>query len=207
MKSGEEIRIFAYGTELELRPVNAEGYLESRRMAAEYSEKFGGDYEAEKAAFLAGLLYRSAYDGENRFFVSEEDVLQKLTAAELSEYGSMLYNGEIWDGISFEYEISEKDSAERKYENSPQSDYYAGTKGKIFDTVPDSTLNVPENRPVVRESFAVDRRTVVVNETLDEKAAAEKTAARKYYRASGISMERISDFFQRDSRRYDGYKR
>ena len=86
-----ETRMFIYGTEAELRPVNAKDQIENIKNAKKYAlENEGGDF-AEKAAFLAGMIFSSAYDGDEKLFASFEDVLEKLTVEEISEIGNEIY--------------------------------------------------------------------------------------------------------------------
>ena len=228
MSGFDEIRMFIYGTEAELRPVNAESYLKNLAIAKKYYSD-SGEF-AEKAVFWAGMISDSAFDGEERMFTSYEDVLQKLTMSEISEIGNELYSSVLlpdmqengkrgnyaYDFENYTESMSESD-ADFNTEPGNAVTGAKGSDGSEWDAENDrfsqvmrradmamlrlSELGLTATREqdgtisLRRPALRADNETGYTEDLPDGSSDAAYPT---------VGMRRISDYFERDSRRYDG---
>ncbi len=208
MERGAEIRLWLMDDEYTLEPVSAMTLIRAeaggREMLGENAGEAGKILAA--GAFVAAEALKK--DGE-RVFSSGVEALKKLTAEEIMEiYG--YYRAEPEKAAEFSEESREK-----------------GEKGPEYADRRDAPISEPESeaeRTAPGEKTAeADKAPVRKQKPPEEQKAAEKLRRREkrevrresagYYPISGSSgrvygmagsMQSISDFFQRDCRRYDG---
>lgn len=189
----DNIKVNMGGDELDLVPLNARQYLSARMEADALSESFGDD-EVSKAVLLgAGLLSKCLFRDGERLFMSAQNVLDSMSAEEIIHIAG--------------YVDLETDTKERIVETVVR-----------LKKIRDDDANV-DFAPAVQSLNSDDLAMMDVNTQVlrDFHSGAQSEEPFSYspvqeYGSSLISnslspqnsMRRVSDFFQRDSRRYDG---
>ena len=175
-----EVRVNIAGAEMELRPISARQYLAARKEAEKLAENMGEDKISKALVLGAALLSRGLfYDGQ-RIFADGNEVLDAFSADEIVSTA-------LFMDLEADKQIQIVETAERiskiGRENEPSVSY---------DTM--SVMNF-DNHAVNTDkgSMAYGDTVLRVN---------SMTELRSYSPRS--DMRRVSDFFQRDSRRYDG---
>lgn len=175
------------GEEIELRPISARQYLSARMEAEQESEIFGEDKVTKAVLVGASLLAKGLFFNNERLFDSMDDVLDALSAEEIVTTAGYI---DIEPGMKTKIiEAVDVDKAENLSSEKAESD----TRDKAD----------------VADSVSYLRRTVG-----HEQSGLFTVYSGSQMRMSGVhsesnisprsDMRRISDFFQRDSRRYDG---
>lgn len=189
----DNIKVNMGGDELDLVPLNARQYLSARMEADALSESFGDD-EVSKAVLLgAGLLSKCLFRDGERLFMSAQNVLDSMSAEEIIHIAG--------------YVDLETDTKERIVETVVR-----------LKKIRDDDVNFDFD-PSVQSLNSDDLAMMDVNTQVlrDFHSDAQSEEPFSYspvqeYGSSLISnslspqnsMRRVSDFFQRDSRRYDG---
>lgn len=198
-------RMFIYGTEAELRPVSAAVHLRNLNLARKYEMEEGGDNNGYAIVFWAGMIADSAYDENGKpLFSSYEDVLEKLTLDEISGIGDTIYSDITLPPVIRPYKedipVHSSENVQRDgiQEIGPQLTRNNGLV--VPNMVQDKEYNELNGEA---ETFTKARKT----EDWDFAAATAVYGKQSKYTSKSdrreSEMRRISDFFERDSRRYD----
>lgn len=232
MKSGGEVRVWVYGTECELRPVSGLGFLSARREAKQIGREYGDDAAANALISAACLAAQGLYADGERLFETGNDALDAMTAEEIltvaEEYEELsLSNIELSSTPAEDAKIpgmtvlaDAVSEAEKKKENAVQN----------LAQYAEKSDNLPHRRT---EDAAVSENTEIDEQKKQEDTAdrekneenghgyresgklvfgEKKTVSRENAQAKKITvrysgrntMESVSNFFERDCRRYDG---
>lgn len=182
----DEVRMWLLGGEKELRPITASDTLKIRKSLFEKSELFGDDEVSRRILLGALTAVEGVYEDGERAFSDENDVLENLTAEEilaiLDEYGeaSVPEKNKTEEATEVEDAFGYKRQAEESGE---------GEKKKEADLHPES------NESIRRRHFEVKQ---------DGEAIPGGTSERYFteYLYTAVSPQKVSDFFEKDSRRY-----
>jgi len=170
------------GAEMELRPISARQYLAARNEADTMAEAIGGD-DISKAVLLgAALLSKGLFYNGQRIFRGGDEVLDAFSANEI-----------IDTALFMDIE------PEKKAQIMEASDCVRGIAQEMNSAESgnaDEEMNKIQHIPGRGQSGGNSSNSG----SFDNKAA--DVSERIYSPRS--EMRRVSDFFQRDSRRYDG---
>lgn len=202
MRTDRSIRAFLAGDELEVRPLAAGEVLTARKRGRELLERYGGDSMDRLLLDGACIAMESLSKNGQTVFRSPEEALDKLTADELiwlvsdvtgtaylrnsSALGESITQTEQTAKLEQEAPFYEEQIPVPKVETEwTASAVDVGVSGqitphKMFGRYLEGGAAVPED-----EQF-LDSRTMILSQ---------------HYRDE---MQTVSDFFERDNRRYDG---
>lgn len=210
----EGIRMYLCGTEAELRPVNGFNYLKNLKAARDFAAENDSMSEAETLAFWAGMLSDSAYDGEDKLFSSLSDVMEKLTAQEIASAAQDIF-----------YKVAlPKIEDERDENNAAQNGKAPAARG-----IGGGAAGIGRGGSGAADIYGEPvsgGRTALGDMPRDRKSKKEITLSFGRGKGGGISggaaetgtgsfgrkersdvristAEELSEFFERDSRRYD----
>ena len=198
-----EVNMLICGTEATLRPVSADRYLANLENAEKRSRDKINTQTEKRTFFWAGMIADSAYIGEEKMFDSADEAVSSLTMEEIADIGGELFS-----------EISLPDI------------YYGGEEGReVKGERPEirnqKNLDLTKKR---RQPFAFLKEETAFwgggSEGNDAAAEAKSIAPRRPYTAYGEGlppgyvergfyfyhggdMREVSDYFEKDSRRYD----
>lgn len=192
------------GTEAELRRLSAEDYLRAKAEAREIGAELASDEESGTLIFAACLVSRGAYDGENRMFSSVLQALSELSAKELMsvaaeyfpEYPKTAGGAEDADGMSG-----------RGYGGRNDSEHSGMKTGSFPSELGGISARKNGGGRTPYASWRREPRRASPDERRGEygKAGGLISASTA---SGGASMQDVSDFFERDARRYPaGFER
>ncbi len=229
MKNGTEVRMWLYGTECELRPVSAAAYLKARNEAEKLKAEYGEGEVAKELVYAACVVSQGVYEDGERLFSTGDDVLKELTPEEIfsvwQEYEEayaekrksspsdseedMLFsvpraNGETSDFLNAaEKEKSRAVKKLLRYIQNTEKVLNTGEtaeKRKNLFAGREVKDREPADKPQRgRPGFAEDALKQAADET--ENAPAKKISVERFAKSG---MAEVSNFFERDCRRYDG---
>lgn len=196
------------GTELLLRPVSAAEYLRARAQAGALAEACGGD-GGTGLILGACLVAAGAYDGEQPAFASGAEALERLTPDEIlgaaAEYAltSAKTGGETGEntGAAVNNITADKDT-------EPFGREISGRKAESAPETPPE--QVPEADGDGKQGETPERSRLTLRRTPEPAAQPRKELSAPAPQSAsfpadgGDRMRRVSDFFERDCRRYDG---
>lgn len=216
MRGGDEVRLLISGTELLLRPISAADYIMAGKESREISgaiESSPAENELIKAASLAA---KGLYLDDERAFGNVWQVLETLTPEEL-----MLVAAEY---SADKPQLPETDESLQKHAESTEKEAIsraeAAEKSKAEKPEP-KKKRVPADIAELRTST---EKTAVVDEKPQKKITVEyaqdftpEEQARNRRMVAEVTgydpevqmkMQKVSDYFERDSRRYSsGFER
>lgn len=172
------------GEELEIRTITARQYLSARLEAELMGEVFGEDQLGKSVLFGASLLSKGLFFDGQRVFSSMENVLDAMSADDIVTVAGFI-------DIDPEMKAKIVEDVERIKTINRDVELY---KDRIVEITEESDQLVEHH----------------VNEGGEELPVYEnaESISNGFYLKAGNSlrsnMRRVSDFFQRDSRRYDG---
>ena len=224
----ESVFVNQGGDELELRPLTARQYLSARLEAEKLSGETSKDEIARAVLLGAALLAKGAYVDGVQLFSTAEEALDTLTAQEIIETAAYIdITPEVSEAaaesvkraatfIDSVSEVSETAGSVKRPATPEARDNAASVKRSV---APEDTEDAPVKSDSEEYGGGDDRR---VTPEWKER----NPTGRRYVKwdggetYSGVSfsdtvsvppaaparddMRRVSDFFQRDSRRYDG---
>lgn len=209
----EEIRMYLCGTEAELRPVNGLNYLKNLKAARDFAAENERMAEAETLAFWAGMLSDSAYDGGNKLFSSFLDVMEKLTAEEIASAAQDIFYKvslpKIEDEKGENAAVQKgKEAAARDSGGSSSGGRRVGAAADIYSEHAAKSqighADIPRDKKSRKEitvSFGKRNGGGISDAAAKTAAGAFGEKERAPVRIS--TAEELSEFFERDSRRYD----
>ena len=201
------------GDELELRKISAGQYLAAGADAEELFKEYGRNDVAMAIIMGAALLSQGLHNGDGRAYGSVRDVLDSVTAEEIIETAQYIELDEDTKigVIEAAEKVRRKVTADNR-ETVDEADQNRRMEAiGVIEDVTDvkqtgETVTRGENSrselPEIRSRSRADSRDFYTMYS----STAPGTSPIAY--KSGLSprddMRRVSDFFQRDSRRYDG---
>lgn len=181
----DDIRVSMGGTEMELRPISARQYLSARMEAEKIGEVLGED-DVTKAVLLgASLLAKGLFDGEKRLFESADEVLDALSAEEI-------VNTAIYVDLKPETKMQIVEAMDKIERFGQESDNLEAEENA------DVSDNMSYSKPVPQQKQGI------IFSTYSNIASSFSRISTGRSLSPRSEMQRVSDFFQRDSRRYDG---
>ncbi|MGM9521831.1 MAG: hypothetical protein ACI3VB_05060 [Oscillospiraceae bacterium] len=196
----EEVRVWLSGTECELRPLSARTYIQKVSEAAQVNEALSGDESTSRLALAACLLAEGAFCDDNKMFSSGMEVLERLTAQEIMEAGGGY--------------LIEQDRSTELSERLPEAGLKASSGGEVEPELNKKAFEGDEgqqktpDRGAATESLSGKLAVNRAVRNFDDFEAAYTGGYRRYVQgtpktaAARADMREISDFFERDSRRY-----
>lgn len=176
----DDVKVSVEGNELELHTVSAREYLFARMEAEELSGSWSDDPVTKALLLGAALLSRGLYDGGERAFESADDVLDRMSAEEI-----VALSGYV------DIQLEEKQrivNAENKADDEREQQ----------ETEKEREASEPVELRIGRKSRS---ESVTAYKSAEFANSEVKKSGTTTHRAA---MRQVSDFFERDSRRYDG---
>jgi hypothetical protein len=220
----DDIRVWLKDRECRLLPISAEGYIDAKSRANENSASSTDD-EIARLIFGAYLLAEGAYYDDEPAFTSGEEVLKALTAQEIMGAAEEYLLPEVKsvdseDGIpdnenrsgtgeaaqvgAYDRNASVSDSSAMGENNRKSlTDAEAFTIGQErTETVDETSGNTKTSWETMTAKIA--RRKAEGTNAVSTQEGRASRAAFGGYTTTIVDMREISDFFERDSRRYGG---
>ena len=193
--SDTETRVYIADTEAELRTVSASQFLAARKRGLDYAKENGGDMLSASVVFWAELIRAAAYDGDTPLFSTADEVLTRLTVDEIVS---------VSEDIGLPKTVTPMTSeTETKKAVSPEAEIIPIPKTEAFS---DSETANKENESPDEETAAerTVRKKPDGTDYSDGREEYTKLPQRITQTPTFSGMQEISDFFERDARRYDG---
>ena len=188
-------------TEAELRPLSAEEYLRAKVEARDMEKDYAADDETRTLLLAACLVARGAYDGENRLFASATEALSALSADELMTAAEEYLPREIKKAEGTEDMYVPSTSAESLGEDAER--YKERIEETYAGNAPDTYVREREAAGTPYASWRRDPMSGTVSVIYGGSVSAERPATYAPRRES-VDMSAVSDFFERDARRFPG---
>ena len=183
----DEVRVNIGGAEMELRPVSARQYLAARVEAKKMAEGFADDTVSNAVLFGAALLAKGLfYDGE-RIFSDGNEVLDAFSADEIADTA-------VYIDLESEQKFRIVEINERLKSIEQESKFAE----QEINAVGESNINKNKANRISEKG-----NTGIFSAYSNTSVRRETESFKKSY-SPRSDMRRVSDFFQRDSRRYDG---
>ena len=194
--SDTETRAYIADTEAELRTVSASQFLAARKRGLDYARENDGDMLSASVVFWAELIHASAYDGDAPLFSTADEVLTRLTVDEIVSVSEDI-------GLPKTVTPMPSETTETKKAVSPEAEIIPIPKTEAFSA--SETAELKNKSP---DEETISERTVrkSVDSTLIPDGREEYTDYTQRITQTPVfsGMQEISDFFERDARRYDG---
>lgn len=181
----DDIRVSMGGTEMELRPISARQYLSARMEAEKIGEVLGEDDVAKAVLLGASLLAKGLFNGNKRMFESADEVLDTLSAEEI-------VNTAIYVDLKPETKMQIVETMDKMERFSQESDNLELQENT------DASDSMSYSKPVPQQEQGILFTTYSNSATSVSQISTGRSLSPR------SEMQRVSDFFQRDSRRYDG---
>lgn len=179
----DEVRVNIGGAEMELRPVSARQYLAARMEAEKMTEDFGNDQISKAVLLGASLLSKGLFYDNERIFLNGSEVLDALSADEI-------VNTAVYMDIEPERKVMIVEAVEQVKK--------AGLMSDSQESVEIENYKIADSPNAVESGWKRTDTEHTVNSSKVNTGSREKSISPR------SNMRRVSDFFQRDSRRYDG---
>lgn len=189
MDRNTETRLWLMDRECELRPLTAAARLETIKASDGLMDKYGGGEEAKVLLRGAFMTAMGLYDGEKPVFSSGEEALEYLTPEEIIG----IY--EMYGEIKLPDMTEHGDEGDKMPPQGKKTEIYNQPQG-----IEKAQTRAEQGRETLRKRTADGENR---NESADSYSSGSYIEIRKST-AIPERMESISDFFERDSRRYDG---
>lgn len=177
-----EIRVNIGGAEMELRPVSARQYLAARMETEKMTDEFGSDQISQAILFGASLLSKCLFYDNKRIFSDGAEVLDALSADEI-------VNTAEYIDIEPERKVMIVKTVERVRQAGQETADY-------------ETMIVKNEEAEAIERIVAHEQNTSSNEYV-EHYEVKNVSDRRRSASPRSDMRKVSDFFQRDSRRYD----
>lgn len=206
----ESVFVNQGGDEIELRPLTARQYLSARLEAESLGGETGNDEIARAVLLGAALLANGAYVDGERLFSTADEALDTMTAQEIIETAAYIdimpetaqAAAETAKRVAAFIDTASEVGETAKRSAAPDGIEDARVKADFKEYVGGDDKRV---EPEWREQ-AHTRRRYVKWDGGEAYSGADFTDRVSALSAAPVrdEMRRVSEFFQRDSRRYDG---
>ena len=192
----DEVRVNIGGAEMELRPVSARQYLAARVEAEKMAESFADDTVTNAVLFGAALLAKGLfYDGE-RIFSDGNEVLDAFSADEIADTA-------VYIDLESEQKFRIVEINERLKSIEQESKFAEQEINAIGESNINKNNNYADGIYAKANRISEKENTGIFSAYSNTSVRRETESFKKSY-SPRSDMRRVSDFFQRDSRRYDG---